>query len=907
MPVMSGTMLTPPPASGTFSGPSIGLGNQLSPSVVNSFRVGAVTEKLAVHVQPGYQGEAAEFFNLCLSLSRGIDYAIANNEIPGNVQDLPKLLKQICQRKNDLFLQAGIMVLMVSVKNASKIGWFPKKESDELLSLANEIGRSYCNMGDVNDGPSNCDPTVSTIMERYYPRMRMGCVLASLEVKPGYGAFMIDFHISKNTEHSPQEKIQLFVAQTDSTETSACLINPQQVNFLLNGKAIEKRTNPLMDPGPQMPTNVTAMLKYGTNLLQAVGQFNGHYAILVAYMSWIASPNTPVLQDYAQHPVSVLDLDAEIIEGPSRISLNCPISYTRIKIPVKGRLCKHLRCFDFSNFVNINSRRPSWRCPHCNQYVCYSDLRLDRNMVEVLREVVENVVEVIICADGSWKAVLENDDLMDKTHNKTHNYEKEQTEPLKSASSQKALSNVLDLTEDDDQMDIMNTCEAEDRKPLLTNLQNQSINHIGINQNVHARVEDDFWSGVYFSPGSVVSSGRSDPQGVGGISQSIPANFVQPPVLTDAISPALNREAEGHGNAYVTNSVMQNQFSTPNNYHLQQLNFLNSVGNNEYGRSQLIPRHIGRTPVAVQALPAQSQALGPQQRSRPSFSSLTSSSSSVTAHSSISTLPAVDGIDAILSDTERQQHFCRPPMNPLQVSDIASVASQRHSTAQNQAPLAATVPVPSQLRNVYRTLSRPLSDFRNSHLQQTFNSRTSQSAAQPASITRQASHLQRSQIQQGGAQVGIGHAVTSGSSQHPGVMAAAHMARQSPSVPVQNQASRVPGSFNVDSFRTPAGMAQSLSRTDGLPEESWRPTGRMRGSLSGRPYSDALRELIIQPTQSVQTARSQTVHPSGIQPTQPDQTTILQSIPPPVVPSQLQVLLANNRGAHDPQSQNISG
>ena len=31
------------------------------------------------------------------------------------------------------------------------------------------------------------------------------------------------------------------------------------------------------DSGPQIPTNVTSMLKYGTNLLQAVGQFNGMF------------------------------------------------------------------------------------------------------------------------------------------------------------------------------------------------------------------------------------------------------------------------------------------------------------------------------------------------------------------------------------------------------------------------------------------------------------------------------------------------------------------------------------------------------------------------------------------------------------------------------------------------------
>ncbi|KAG5033422.1 hypothetical protein JHK85_017404 [Glycine max] len=42
------------------------------------------------------------------------------------------------------------------------------------------------------------------------------------------------------------------------------------------------------DPGPQVPTNVTGMLKFGTNLLQAVGQFN-------------------VLQDYLQPAVTSVD------------------------------------------------------------------------------------------------------------------------------------------------------------------------------------------------------------------------------------------------------------------------------------------------------------------------------------------------------------------------------------------------------------------------------------------------------------------------------------------------------------------------------------------------------------------------------------------------------------------------
>ena len=87
-----------------------------------------------------------------------------------------------------------------------------------------------------------------------------------------------------------------------------------------------------------MPTNVTGMLKFGTNLLQAVGQFNGkylkllffpvilvafnicillyynhyhcegRYVVLVAYMSVTPLLEDPVLQDYLQPAVTSVDL-----------------------------------------------------------------------------------------------------------------------------------------------------------------------------------------------------------------------------------------------------------------------------------------------------------------------------------------------------------------------------------------------------------------------------------------------------------------------------------------------------------------------------------------------------------------------------------------------------------------------
>lgn len=285
-------------------------------------------------------------------------------------------------------------------------------------------------------------------------------------------------------------------------------------------------------------------------------------------------------------------------------------------------------------------------------------------------------MEVIVLADGSWKAVLENDHNVDKTQNKAHNCEKEPTELQESTCSPSTVSNVLDLTIDDDHMVIMDTFETADRKPFPASIQTQSVtpnstslgmNSTGDNQNVAAHIQDDFWSGL------PLAFGRSDTPSFG---------VSEHPVLPDSVSPAFNQGAEGHDNNTAMNSVMHNQVSASNNLQLQ-LNYMNSAIN-EYGRSpsNSMPRHINRTPLAVQALPVPSHASGPQQNLRTNLNSSLPSSSTATPHVSLSNTATADGFNAILSDTERQQHFSRSPMNLPQVSGVNPSVLQHHSATQ---------------------------------------------------------------------------------------------------------------------------------------------------------------------------------------------------------------------------------
>ncbi|XP_009140100.1 E4 SUMO-protein ligase PIAL2 isoform X2 [Brassica rapa] len=453
-----------------------GLPEKAAAALVNTFRLASVTQRLAFHIQAGSKSDVKEFQICCISLAKGIDFAIANNEIPKEVENLPSLLKQVCQYRNDVYTKTAVMVLMISVKHACKLGWFSDSEGQELIALADQMKNGFGTPENTSLAIQIPGGTLSQVMERFYPFVKLGHLLVSLEVKAGYTILAHDFHISKNMPHSPKERIRLFVVQTDNIYTSACLINPQEVSFMLNGKVVDKRVNISMDSGPQLPTNVTAILKYGTNLLQVMGDSKGHYIIVIAFTGTALPPEKPVLKEYIQSGAVESTPDSDIIEGPSRVSLRCPISHSRIKLPVKGQLCKHLQCFDFSNYVYINMRKPSWRCPHCNQPVSYPEIRLDQNMVKILKEAGHKAADVIIHAGGTWKVGRENNGNEEPVRDVIHDLE-----------DPNSLFNagpvVLDLTGDDENdADIElfgNTNKVVDQKPHLADAQGQSNNNNG--------------------------------------------------------------------------------------------------------------------------------------------------------------------------------------------------------------------------------------------------------------------------------------------------------------------------------------------------------------------------------------------------------------------------------------------
>jgi hypothetical protein len=70
--------------------------------------------------------------------------------------------------------------------------------------------------------------------------------------------------------------------------------------------------------------------------------------------------------------------DDGIETNSSTIGLVCPLSRKRIELPVRGRDCGHLECFDARNYVDLNHHtKAKWTCPRCSDSVSLEDLVVD--------------------------------------------------------------------------------------------------------------------------------------------------------------------------------------------------------------------------------------------------------------------------------------------------------------------------------------------------------------------------------------------------------------------------------------------------------------------------------------------------------------------------------------------------
>uniref|UniRef100_A0ACD6A5E3 Uncharacterized protein n=1 Tax=Avena sativa TaxID=4498 RepID=A0ACD6A5E3_AVESA len=659
-------------------------------------------------------------------------------------------------------------------------------------------------------------------MPRYYPKLKFDRLITSLEAKVGYDILMADFFIHRNLPKT--EKISLIVVQKENLDVSSCIANPPHVSFLVNGKGVDKRNNVSMETGPQFPTDITKMLKYGANILQAVGYFNANYIIAVAFVNYLVSFDAPKLNDYAQ-PVTTDLPDSDILEGPSRVTLKCPISFRRMKTPVKGRLCKHHQCFDYDNYMEMNLKKPTWRCSFCNTPASFTDLRIYQKMAKVLEETGDDIIDVLVFPDGSWKAVYD-----EKSDRHAGDIVQQNGDTVDTDATP---SDVIDLVNRDDDGDTYMSLAStpEDLKPVL-NSQGLSVTDylLDFPVNTTAQSEDPHVGsgniGSSNGTSTSVQNSLPSPSGSGsgsfGTLESIlPRDIMQmQPATPETVSPSF-------GTPSLTFSMQQ----VPQGAHLQSQ--LGSLARSDVAWHS-VPRNLRRDPVAVQALAVPHQ--NSSRRVQPNvLSGPSPMSQSISASPNYQTHHVTNADSVITSMINGVGPHSRAPDGSLSLHLQSAQQDIRNMRVMGLAAppymhMRSATGGPGQGRgaNAYgASFPQQQQHFDQRQLDNLMSQFTNQGGTVSQGIP---SHLYAPQQSQ---------ALRSQAVSRPGTPPVQPRV-QSPGLPrVQS-----PGQPPVAPATPATPLVEASDAQELQMDPNWQPTGRMRGSLVGNDYDRALERYL---------------------------------------------------------------
>ncbi|KAF9076232.1 PINIT domain-containing protein [Rhodocollybia butyracea] len=94
--------------------------------------------------------------------------------------------------------------------------------------------------------------------------------------------------------------------------------------------------------------------------------------------------------------------DDDIIPGPQKVSLKCPLTLARIVTPCRSSKCVHIQCFDATSWFSVNEQTTTWLCPVCEKTLDVNDLIIDGYSESILKYCPDSVDDVMVEADGEW-------------------------------------------------------------------------------------------------------------------------------------------------------------------------------------------------------------------------------------------------------------------------------------------------------------------------------------------------------------------------------------------------------------------------------------------------------------------------------------------------------------------------
>lgn len=231
-------------------------------------------------------------------------------------------------------------------------------------------------------------------------------------------------------EQSPDARLYLFSGLSSTPNPAKTPIQFPPIEIHVDGINTKQYVKGLKGkPGTCRPADLT---KYVTNLRRQF-TINIVYSdalepyILYVYIVHARSPEnlvTSIEKEGSHIPIDVTkkaiqrdyeqNQDDDIVMDTSSISLRCPLTYARMKHPMKSTACDHVQCFDGLSFLTMQERIPSWICPVCSAQLDQNLLAVLDYMCEILLKTSEEVDTVLLHTDGSW-SVQEDLEMKDES------------------------------------------------------------------------------------------------------------------------------------------------------------------------------------------------------------------------------------------------------------------------------------------------------------------------------------------------------------------------------------------------------------------------------------------------------------------------------------------------------------
>ncbi|KAI1502273.1 PINIT domain-containing protein [Biscogniauxia marginata] len=254
------------------------------------------------------------------------------------------------------------------------------------------------------------------------------------------------------------KSLRIMVLCAGDNEGVQEIVFPHQSEIKVNGGDIKANLRGLKGkPGSTRPVDITDSLRLKqynyTNNVEFTYALTQKKFYLAIYLCQMVSVNTLVekIKGKKIPKASVIrELtkkanDPDIVTTSTKLSLKCPLSYTRLRVPCRSITCNHIQCFDANSYLQLQEQAPQWNCPICNNSAPFDELAVDEYVKDVLENTSDSLEHITIEPDGRWRI------------------QGAENEPKKSRHS-----GASSKTEDDDELSILSDSRGFNATPRST-------------------------------------------------------------------------------------------------------------------------------------------------------------------------------------------------------------------------------------------------------------------------------------------------------------------------------------------------------------------------------------------------------------------------------------------------------